>query len=607
MKKIKPFYGEIFVADKSAAVIDEFGNRYPVQRRNLCGALHGDFVRAERISRGEAVVTEILRCRRETLAGRYTSGGEARFIPDDRHFPIMRVLKGRAKENERVLVRLLRENRPACVIIDVLGEDEGLADIIRSFELYSEFPSDVTREAENMPDTVSEAEAAKREDFRSDTVFTIDGEDSKDFDDAVCVKKIRGNYRLYVHIADVAHYVKANSPSDKEAFKRGTSVYFPSTVLPMLHENLSNGICSLNEGVDRLTLSVVMDVDTDGTVVKSRITEGVIRSAARLTYTEAQRIIDGDKVAIARRPSLATPLKNMYALYKILSVARTRRGAIEFESAETEFDIVDGKVVDARKRQRTEAHMMIEEFMIAANRTVAQTYDRLKIPFVYRAHMPPPAEKLEKFRDFIHSLGLSFDKDSPSPKDFRDFLDSVPATLREVVDTAALRSMSKAEYSVSCRGHYGLNLRYYCHFTSPIRRYPDLMIHRVIKAHMRGGSDKAFAKAVKEAATRSSARERLAEEAERRADDLFMAQFMSEKIGEEFCGVISGVTERGFFVRLDFGAEGFVLIEKLDGFYRYDERGMALRRGSKSYRLGQKTHIRVAGVSGDRIAFDPLE
>lgn len=456
-----------------------------------------------------------------------------------------------------------------------------------------------------MPDSVGGDALRGRRDFRADDVVTIDGADSKDFDDAVCVVKKPDGYRLYVHIADVAEYVKESGKTDAEALKRGTSVYFADRVLPMLPEKLSNGICSLNEGVDRLTLSCIMDFDADGRIVSHEIAEGVIRSKARMTYGSVAAIMDGDEAERLKYEKLLPMLDAAAELARKLNGLRMARGAVEFDIEESEIVIKDGAVADVRRRGRLFSHKLIEEFMLIANETVAKHFAERKTPFVYRVHEAPPEEKVESLNAFLASFGLSV-PDKPQPKDYAGLIAGLNDAIKGVVNRVALRSMSKAEYKPECLGHFGLAAEFYCHFTSPIRRYPDLAIHRIIKYALRGGreADKKFGSFVREASVKSSEREKIADEAERKVDDLLKARFMADKIGREYPAVISGVTEWGLFLELDNSVEGMVRVENLPGGgYAFDEKKLLVSNGQRSFRIGDSARIIVEAVNFDKISF----
>ncbi|MDR2202183.1 MAG: ribonuclease R [Clostridiales bacterium] len=481
--------------------------------------------------------------------------------------------------------------------------------IFKEYKLYETFPQSVEKEANMLPDAVTERDRKGRRDFRDDLVITIDGDDSRDFDDAVSLYLLEsGLWRLSVHIADVTHYVRAGTKLDKEAMHRGTSVYFPDIVLPMLPEKLSNGVCSLNEGVERLTLSVVMDIDKSGAVTRSSIKEGVIKSARRMTYSKVARILDGDAELTAEYGGIVPMLQDMRALAKILFDRRVRRGTIDFDVTESEVVMnADGSVKDVRRKPRLISHRIIEEFMLICNETVAEFMCGKKAPFVYREHADPSPEKVANLKEFLRSLNIAFNTDRDlTPADFAALLEKTPKKFAAAVNRITLRSMMKAGYSPVNKGHFGLAAAYYCHFTSPIRRYPDLLIHRIIKDYLKNG-ESAFARysrVVAEAATLSSERERLAEKAERDVDDLKKAEFMRDKVGQRFDGAISGVTEWGLFVELDNTVEGLLRTEKLRGGpYEYNQKLHTLVCGKTVYRIGDAISVVVEYASGSKVGF----
>ncbi len=592
---------------------DKNGDDLFIAARDLNGASHGDRVEVVKISQnrgsGEGAVVKILERGDDVVVGTYYNGkvsargaGEidvdskrSRFVPDNGMLVVAKLLRG---------VRGYK-----CKIVEILGAEGELTTevmgVIRSLRLAENFAPETLAEAEQIADSVSQAQLAGRRDFRDETVVTVDGDSSKDFDDAISVSRMDNGYKLQVHIADVAQYVTEGSALDKEAFERGTSVYFADRVLPMLPEKLSNGICSLNEGEDRLTLSAVITYDARGKVVAFEVVEGVIRSAARLTYGEVQRFFDGDG-NVKGGKKVADMLICAKELAELLIEARSERGAVDFELGESEIVVEGERVADVRRAERLFSHRLIEEFMVATNEQIARAYCKKTIPFVYRAHDDPPQEKTEMLIDFLDSLGVKFTH-APRPSDYKKLLNEIPDDIRAAVSRVALRSMSKADYRPECIGHFGLALEYYCHFTSPIRRYPDLAIHRIIKCALHGGKTEKYRDFAEAASAHSSACERKAEEAERRVDDVLKARFMQEKIGEEFDAVISGVTEFGVFAELDNGVEGLVRAEKLGAHCSFSEKSLSLKCGTRAFRFGDKIRIKVDSVSADKIAFSLVE
>ena len=458
-------------------------------------------------------------------------------------------------------------------------------------------------------------ELGTRRDFRADTVITIDGDDSRDFDDAVNVTRNEGGYRLCVHIADVSHYVKRGGAADKEALERGTSVYFPERVLPMLPESLSNGACSLNEGEERYTMSCVMQVNDRGDVTDSEIVRGVIRSCARMTYTKVTAMLGGD-AALCREYAAILPMcEDMRALAEILMKKRARRGSIDLDVPEPKITVENGEI-SVRAAERGIAHHIIEEFMILANETVATFAAGYELPFVYRIHEKPTEERASAFMAYLRELGIAakFRPEDVRPGEYGKVLDSLEGSpLRGVVNTVMLRSMSKARYSPENKGHFGLASSCYCHFTSPIRRYPDLIVHRILGAVLDGeaaGAEESFGKFVSSASVSCSECERRADEAERDVDDLYKVWYMRRHLGEDFEGTVTGVTAFGVFVGLPNTVEGLIRMENLpEDEYEYIEERYLLKGKTHAYTIGDAFRIRVAScdVGTRRIEFVPAD
>lgn len=592
-----------------------------VAGEKLHGAIEGDVVEAKIISHvkegGEGEVVKILESPNEKFVGT-VEGNDV--LPDLHGMPqrihVSSRNRVRCKTGEKVYARIIERGKENyCVIEEKLGlagnTDAEVLGVIRSYNIEENFPRDVLACAEKINGTLSGEERSRREDFTGDTVITIDGAHSKDFDDAVCVKRLPGGgYRLYVHIADVTQYVKEGDPIDKCAFDRATSVYFADRVIPMLPEKLCNDVCSLVEGEDRPVLSCVIDYSADGEVTAKRVTEGIIRSSARTTYDEIYAFMQNDPAMKEKYAFLSDMLEPAVELYKILNKKRMDNGSIEFDFIETEIEVDEkGDVVDVRAVERNDAHKMIEEFMLAANAAVASVYDKLKLPFVYRVHAAPPAEKLEGLTELLQSIGVEL-PDEPTPSDVANMLASVDGRYKDMVNFATLRSMSKAEYKATNDGHYGLNFADYCHFTSPIRRYPDLAIHRIIKKYLAGEKNlKArYSQWVKDVSKKSSERERRAEEAERKVDDVLVAKYMARHVGEIYPAKISGVTEWGVFARIANGIEGCVRVEKLPGGeYSFDKNKFRLSCGKRCYKPGDPVVIKVDDVTGGKINFSFVE
>lgn len=521
-----------------------------------------------------------------------------------------------AKNGDVVTVEITKwpdkRRSPEGIVTEILGKkgDKGLdiLTIIKKFGLPEEFPAKVLNFAEAIPNEIEEKEYKRRRDLRDLKMVTIDGEDAKDLDDAVSIERLpNGRYRLGVHIADVSHYVREKNPLDKEALKRGTSVYLIDRVIPMLPKKLSNGICSLNPKVDRLALSCIMTIDNNGTVLDHEIMESIIKTNERMTYTDVTKILkDNDEELIKRYDYLVDDFKAMEELCNILYKKRIKRGAIDFEFQEASIILNElGKPIEIKPYAREIANRMIEEFMLVCNETIAEAMFYKKVPFVYRIHENPDSEKLQKFKEFAYNLGYVMKlSDEVHPKELQSIIEKVKGKNEEIViNTLLLRSMMQARYSPENVGHFGLAAEYYCHFTSPIRRYPDLQIHRIIKEYLNGKLDdvrvKKLTNLVDYAAKQSSETERVAQDAEREVDDLKKAEYMLDRIGEEYTGIISSVTSFGMFVELPNTIEGLVHITALDDdYYIYDESHLCLigERNRKIYKLGDKVKVQCSRV-----------
>ncbi|MBU3219286.1 ribonuclease R [Clostridium algidicarnis] len=604
------------------------------------GAMNGDKVVAKVTKedfngkKREGEIIRITERTNTTIIGVYESSSNFGFvIPEDKRIQndifIPKNQKNGADDNDVVIVEITewpgKRRNPEGKVLEILGKkgDRGLdiLTIIKKHSLPEEFPEKVLKFAENIEDHIPKVEYKKRKDLREVRMVTIDGEDAKDLDDAVSIERLEsGNYKLGVHIADVSHYVKENNPLDKEALKRATSVYLIDRVIPMLPQKLSNGICSLNPKVDRLALSCFMVIDKSGKVLEHEIYESVINTSERMTYTEVTKILKKeDNELLERYDYLYDDFKAMEELCNILNKKRLDRGAIDFDFEESKI-ILDkmGKPIDIRPYEREISNRIIEEFMLVCNETIAEHMYWANIPFIYRIHENPDEEKLQRFSEFIYNLGyvVKWSKEI-HPSSLQEVLNKVKGEKEEsVVSTLLLRAMMQAKYGPESVGHFGLAAKYYCHFTSPIRRYPDLMIHRIIKEFINGKVDSERASKlvpiVDYAAKQSSERERTAEEAEREVDDMKKAEYMSEKIGEEFEAVISSVTSFGFFAQLPNTVEGLVHISTLDDdYYIYDERHLSLvgERTKNIYRLGDPVRIKVARVDleNHEIYFDLLK
>lgn len=534
-----------------------------------------------------------------------------------------------AVDGEKVVVRIVNypEGRAAAEgeIIEILGhkDDPGvdILSVIRKHQLPEAFPPEVMKEAEQAPDSITEEEIVQqgRRDLRGLNIVTIDGADAKDLDDAVNVQRLdNGHYKLGVHIADVGYYVREGSELDKEAYDRGCSVYLVDRVIPMLPHRLSNGICSLNPQVDRLTMSCEMEFNEQMKVVKHDVFTSVIRTKERMTYADVRKIVeDEDPELLERYSPLIEDFRLMKELAMKLRDARMRRGAVDFDFEESKI-IVDenGKAVDIVKRERSVAEQIIEEFMLAANETVAEHFHWLKVPFLYRIHEDPDPEKLQNFMAFAANFGYHVKGrgNSVHPRALQDLLEQIQGTKEQtVISTMMLRSMKQAKYDAESTGHFGLAAEYYSHFTSPIRRYPDLVIHRVMREVLENGGaltekrQEYLSSRMPDIAQQSSERERVAVEAERDTEQLKKAEYMQDKVGEEFDAMVSSVTSFGMFIELENTVEGLIRLSALsDDYYHFDEAHMALigERTSKVFRIGDEVKIRVAKVNMDDHTID---
>lgn len=599
---------------------------YFIPESEVNGAFHNDVVEIVLLHRNggkrqEASVKKIIERGTNTIVGTYEKSGNFGFvIPDDPKIGAdIFVSKERSKgamDGHKVVVELTsfgnERKNPEGKVIEIIGHinDPGvdILSIVKAYGIPMEFPEKVINQAERVPEEISEADCNGREDLRSVTMVTIDGEDAKDLDDAVSVKKMGDMYELGVHIADVTNYVQENSALDWEAKGRGTSVYLTDRVIPMLPHRLSNGICSLNAGVDRLALSCIMQIDATGKVVDYKICESVIRVDRRMSYTNVAKILENSDAEVSKEYEELVPMFFlMKELSDILRNRRYKRGAIDFDFPETKI-VLDkqGKPVEIKPYERNCATKIIEDFMLAANETIAQHFYWLEVPFVYRTHESPDNEKIQKLATFIYNMGyrIRVAGEEIHPKEIQKLILKIEGTPEEaLISRLTLRSMKQAKYMPECTGHFGLACEYYCHFTSPIRRYPDLQIHRIIKEYLRGRLKENriahYEEILPEVSTHSSKMERRADEAERETEKLKKAQYMLEHIGEVFTGVVSGVTNWGIYVELPNTIEGMVPLSKLAGdFYVYDEAMYEVRGKATgiTYKLGQAVNVIVTGV-----------
>lgn len=594
-----------------------------ISPENLNGAMHKDRVlcriiaEANKNHRAEGEIVQILEKGISEIVGTYEDVKNFGFVvADDKKIAQdIYIPKGKNKgavTGHKVVVEIKNwsneKRNPEGVITEILGHinDPGvdILSIIRQFELPTDFPSEVHKQIENIGLEINPADTEGRLDLRDIQMVTIDGEDAKDLDDAISLKKLEnGNYSLGVHIADVTNYVKEGTPLDKEAFKRGTSVYLVDRVIPMLPHKLSNGICSLNAGEDRLALSCLMEIDNKGTVVSHKIAETVINIDKRMSYTIVKKILeDKDSELISENKDFIELFETMEQLCLILRRKRTKRGAIDFDFPEAKIILDEnGKPLEIKPYERNIATKIIEEFMLVCNETIAEDYYWQSKPFVYRSHDIPDEEKILKLSQFISNFGYFIKGSEVHSKDIQKVLNDIEGKPEEhVISKVVLRSMKQARYTATNNGHFGLAAKYYCHFTSPIRRYPDLQIHRIIKENIHGNltpkKENYLKNKMPEVAKQCSITERVAEEAERETDQLKKVQFMADKVGQIFDGIISGVTSWGMYVELENTVEGLVHVTAMDDdYYIYDEQNLLFtgEHSKKEYRLGQKVKVQL--------------
>ncbi len=603
-----------------------------INPRRMAGAMHGDKVaaRVERVKEGnrrEGRIVRIITRAHSTVVGRFErSKGYGIVIPsDERLIDSIIIPRGEAKgakDGEIVEAEILRygekNHAPTGTVIEIIGDpddpDVESTVILKKFGLTAEFPAPVVAEAEGVASEVSEADTAGRVDLRGKKLFTIDGETARDFDDAVGIERTEGGgHRLYVSIADVSFYVPEGGRIDAEAYARSTSVYFPDRCIPMLPEALSNGICSLNPGVDRLAMTAELEFDSSGVMRGKRFYESVIKSAERLTYTNVAAIlVDKEPELLERYAEILTDLREMEGLAESLRAKRSESGSLVFDLPEPQIIIdMEGRVEDIVRSERNVAHRLIEEFMLAANRAVALTFSSRELPALYRVHDEPDAAKVEVFNEFIHGFGLSMKisgKQGGGPKAFQSVLRAVDNKPEEkLINHVLLRSMKQAVYSVDNTGHFGLAFTDYTHFTSPIRRYPDLVIHRLLKAFVRkkydGRLKERMESTLPDVAVHTSTVERKAMEAEREISDLKKAQFMRDKIGLDYKGLVSGVTSFGLFVELDeYFVECLVHVSSLDDYYVFDAMRHTLtgEHTKECFRLCDPVTVTIESVDLER-------
>lgn len=603
-----------------------------ISRENSKNALNGDTVAIKIIAekegdkKQEGKIVKIVRHEKDTVVGTFQKSRNFAFVvPDDKNFGtdifISKANWGKARDKKKVLVQILRypekgKNAEGKVIEVLGGINEAGVDmlsLIKQYELPYKFPDEVVAEAKAYGDKIDPSDLPRRRDLRNDIIFTIDGEDAKDLDDAIHVEKLEnGNYKLDVHIADVSHYVREKTELDKEAYLRGTSIYMLGRVIPMLPRELSNGICSLNAGEDRYTLSCSMEITPKAKIVSSDIYKGVICVTERMCYTDVQKILDrSDETVLKRYEKYISYFDLMAELANILKAKRKENGYLNLEIPESKIILDEnGVAIDVKKYETYFANEIIEQFMLIANETVAEKFYWLQAPFIYRNHEAPDVDKVKELNKSLYNFGYKIKISKEEiiyPNEFAKILEDVKGKDEEkVVSNIILRTLRVAKYEAENKGHFGIASKYYCHFTSPIRRYPDLFIHRIISKYLDNDylvNDfwiKKYEKRAEKKAENCSERERVATKVEREAEDIKKAEFMESKIGEEYEGIVSSVTNFGIFVELDNTVEGLIRYEKLgDEYFIYNEekRQAIGEHTGKVYQIGDKVKIRVANAS----------
>jgi ribonuclease R len=639
-EKMNLYRGRLQMHAKGFAFLipdDEEQRDIYIHHSDMASAMNNDkvLVRLEKKSeagnRPEGTVVRILERAVHTVVGTFENNRAFGFVvADDKRIPndifIPKAETHGAVSGHKVIVHITKYQEDGKSaegeVIQILGHknDPGIdiISIIYKHGIKLDFPEEVLDQAANAPETIKEKELEARRDLRNEVVVTIDGADAKDLDDAVSVKQLdNGNYQLGVYIADVSYYVQEGTPMDKEAFERGTSVYLVDRVIPMIPHRLSNGICSLNPHVDRLTLGCQMEINTQGEVVNHDIFQSVINSTERMTYHDVNKIlVDKEEEVRDKYQKLVPMFEKMELLAAILRGKRMGRGAIDFDFKEAQVLVDDkGKATDVVLRERSVAERLIEEFMLAANETVAEHFHWMDVPFIHRIHEEPDQAKLQNFFEFVAGLGyvVKGTANDVHPQALQKVIDEVQGKPEEmIVSKLMLRSMKQARYDPQGIGHFGLATEFYTHFTSPIRRYPDLIVHRLIRTyllekHMDRQTIKKWKENLPEIARHTSEKERTAVDAERDTDDLKKAEYMQDHIGEEYTGVISSVTNFGLFVELENTVEGLVHVSYLtDDYYHYDEQSHALigERTANIYRIGDEVRVRVTSVNLDEHAVD---
>ena len=603
-----------------------------ISKENSLNALNGDIVEIKILSeksenkKEEGKIIKIIRHEKDTIVGTFQKNRNFGFVvPDDKNFGtdifISKSNWGKARNNHKVLVKILKypekgKNAEGEVIEVIGGVNEAGVDmlsLIKQYELPYKFPEEVVQEAKEYGSKIKEEDIIGRKDLRKDIIFTIDGEDAKDLDDAIHVEKLEnGNYKLDVHIADVSHYVREKTELDKEAYLRGTSIYMLGRVIPMLPRELSNGICSLNAGEDRFTLSCSMEITPKAKIVSSDIYKAVIRVTERMTYTDVQKILDkSDEEILKKYEKYIKDFELMKELALILKEKRRENGYLNLDIPESKITLDEnGYAINVQKYETYFSNEIIEQFMLIANEVVAERFYWLQAPFIYRVHEAPGLDKVKELNKILYNFGYKIKiskEDIIYPKEFAKILEDVQGKDEEkVVSHIILRTLRVAKYEAENKGHFGIASKYYCHFTSPIRRYPDLFIHRIISKYIENDymvNDffiKKYSKRAQKRAENCSERERTATKVEREAEDIKKAEFMENKIGEEYDGIISSVTNFGIFVELDNTVEGLIRYENLgDEYFIFDEekRQAIGEKTNTIYKIGDKVKIRVADAN----------
>lgn len=626
--------------------IDEQEEEIYIARENSLNALNGDTVsieilqeaNREKDKKAEGKIVKIIRHEKDTVVGTFQKSRNFGFVvPDDQNFGtdifISKSNWGKARNNHKVMVKITqypkKEKNAEGKIIEVLGgvNEAGvdMLSLIKQYELPYKFPEEVVAEAKSFGNEIDKKDIQNRKDLRKDIIFTIDGEDAKDLDDAIHVEKLsNGNYKLDVHIADVSYYVREKSELDKDAYLRGTSIYMLGRVIPMLPRELSNGICSLNAGQDRYTLSCSMEITPKAKIVNSDIYKAVINVKERMNYTDVQKILDkSDEKILKKYEKYINDFELMAELATILKNKRKENGYLNLDIPESKITLDEnGFAINVQKYETYFSNEIIEQFMLAANETVAEKFYWLQAPFIYRNHEAPDLDKVKDLNKVLYNFGYKIKiskEDIIYPNEFAKILDDVKGKETEkVVSNIILRTLRVAKYEAENKGHFGIASKYYCHFTSPIRRYPDLFIHRIISKYLENDYMvnefwiKKYEKRAEKRAENCSERERTATKVEREAEDIKKAEYMENKIGEEYEGIISSITNFGIFVELENTIEGLIRYETLgDEYFIYnEERREAIgEHSNKIYKIGDKVKIRVADANKAlrRIDFEIVE